>query len=191
MTKEELRTYYRLKRSRLSDETIRSGSLGIATSLLRWLSGHPVAVIHSFLPAPEKKEVDTFLILKALTDNFPGITCVAPRMTGQKRQLAHYRYTPGAPLRHNRQGIPEPAPSIPFSPSQIDLVLVPLLAFDQTGHRVGYGGGFYDIFLAECRSDTIKAGLSLFPPVSAIADTGPWDIRLDYCFMPDAVWQRS
>ncbi len=72
--------------------------------------------------------------------------------------------------------------------SSIDWVLVPLLAFDRRGHRVGYGKGFYDRFLAGCRSDARKIGLSLFAPVVAIDDIGSQDVALDAVVTPDRVW---
>lgn len=55
-------------------------------------------------------------------------------------------YRPGLPLRRNRFNIPEPdvAPSEWLAPEQLDLVLVPLVAFDEAGTRFGMGGGFYD-----------------------------------------------
>jgi 5-formyltetrahydrofolate cyclo-ligase len=68
--------------------------------------------------------------------------------------------------------------------SKIDVVFVPLLAFDKNGNRVGYGKGFYDNFLAKCREDVIKIGLSFFEPEEIIDDVFKTDIRLDYCVTP-------
>ena len=69
------------------------------------------------------------------------------------------------------------------------MVLVPLLCFDESGHRVGYGKGFYDRFLTKCRPDTQKVGLSYFPPVKEITDADSFDIRLDLCLTPEKVWR--
>ena len=72
---------------------------------------------------------------------------------------------------------------------KIDVVFVPLLAFDKLGHRVGYGKGFYDKFLNDdCRKDVIKIGLSLFKPVDKISDIQKHDIVMDYCVTPDKVY---
>ena len=69
------------------------------------------------------------------------------------------------------------------------MVLVPLLACDRAGHRVGYGKGFYDRFLAACRPDCRKIGLSYFRPVEAIVDVYDGDVRLDRVITPDGVIQ--
>ena len=76
-------------------------------------------------------------------------------------------------------------------PDEIDLVLVPLLAFDQEGYRVGYGKGYYDKFLSQCREDVIKIGLSFFEPVDAISDINQFDMSLNYCVTPQQVYDFS
>ena len=70
---------------------------------------------------------------------------------------------------------------------KIDLVLVPLLAFDKRGHRVGYGKGYYDRLLSQVRHDCRKIGLSLFQPVDVIDDIAASDIELDECVTPEGV----
>lgn len=72
---------------------------------------------------------------------------------------------------------------------KIDVVFVPLLAFDKTGHRVGYGKGFYDDFLAKCRPQTIKIGLSFFDAEDHIEDIYQGDIPLDYCITPNKIYK--
>ncbi|MNY64409.1 5-formyltetrahydrofolate cyclo-ligase family protein [compost metagenome] len=69
------------------------------------------------------------------------------------------------------------------------MVFVPLLAFDIHGNRIGYGKGFYDKFLAECKPETIKIGLSFFEAVNQIDDVFESDIKLDYCVAPEKIYQ--
>ena len=64
-----------------------------------------------------------------------------------------------------------------------------MIAFNITGNRVGYGKGFYDKFLSECKPDTIKIGLSFFEPEELISDIFEGDIKLDYCVTPKTVFQ--
>ena len=66
-----------------------------------------------------------------------------------------------------------------MAPSEIDVVLVPLLCSDGQGYRVGYGKGFYDRFLVKCRPDCRKIGLSYFPPVDRIEDVTESDVKMD------------
>jgi 5-formyltetrahydrofolate cyclo-ligase len=96
-------------------------------------------------------------------------------------------------LELNQWGILEPNPqsAIRYPLSEIDLVIVPLLGFDKQGNRVGYGKGFYDRFLARCRSNVIKVGVSFFDPIDGISDITPLDIRLDYCITPTRVWKMT
>ena len=69
-------------------------------------------------------------------------------------------------------------------------ILVPLLAFDLNGNRVGYGGGYYDRFLKDC-NNSIKVGLSLEDPISPIKDINEYDIKLDYCITKDTIYTFS
>ncbi len=96
-------------------------------------------------------------------------------------------YQPGTPLRRNRFHIPEPdvAPADWLKPTELDLVLMPLVAFDPTGTRLGMGGGFYDrsfAFLLDpgycgCRPWLLGLGYA-FQKVAALPRQ-PWDVPLD------------
>jgi len=96
---------------------------------------------------------------------------------------------PGTQFQTNTWGIIEPLGQNTIDETAIDLVLVPLICFDETGHRVGYGKGFYDRTLARCRKDCIKVGLSFFGPVEEIEGVDANDVRLDYCVTDDSVFQ--
>jgi 5-formyltetrahydrofolate cyclo-ligase len=106
--------------------------------------------------------------------------------------LKHYELSPATALVANRWGIAEPETSLAAEvvPAQFDAVLVPLLACDQHGHRVGYGGGFYDRFLAQCRPGAVFIGLSILDeePAAQIADILPTDVPLHAYLTPGGVW---
>jgi 5-formyltetrahydrofolate cyclo-ligase len=87
-------------------------------------------------------------------------------------------------LEKNGWGISEPKQGVPTPSEKIDLVIVPLLAFDKQGHRVGYGKGFYDRFLKECRPDCQKVGLSMFDPENQSIETNEHDVLLSLCITP-------
>mgnify|MGYP000318084621 CR=1 FL=1 len=98
--------------------------------------------------------------------------------------LVHFLMTDNTKIKKNSYNIPEPVEGIEVPDAKIDVVFVPLLAYDKFGNRVGYGKGFYDTFLSKCPEDAIKIGLSFFEPEETIDDVSPTDIRLDYCVTP-------
>ena len=149
--------------------------------------------LHLFLPITEKNEPDTWRIIHRIWAEGLAVRLAAPVVQPDGISLKHYELTPTTPLRPNRWGIPEPeataATEVP--PAAFDAVLVPLLAVDAAGHRVGYGGGFYDRFLARCGPDTLFIGLSVLaePPLPALADVLPTDVTLHACLTPGGLWR--
>ncbi|HET9504047.1 MAG TPA: 5-formyltetrahydrofolate cyclo-ligase [Hymenobacter sp.] len=148
--------------------------------------------LHVFLPLLAKNEPDTWSIIRQLWAAAPAPRLAAPVVQRDGISLKHYELTPATPLIASRWGIPEPvpAPAAEVLPAQLDAVLVPLLACDRRGHRVGYGGGFYDRFLAQCRPGAKFIGLSLLDdePLAEIADVLPTDVPLHACLTPGGVW---
>lgn len=194
MTKAELRKWARKERSLLNPEEVHERSRHIASLLFNSIPIHRFAAAHLFLPIIKNKEPDTRLIVDILQKDFPIDVYISKSLdTGE---LVHLPYTHH--LTENRWGIPEPSHTDTALTSasffaqytnQNILVLLPLLAFDRTGQRVGYGKGYYDRFLAHSTANTLKVGLSMLPPVDHITDCLPSDIRMDYCITPQQVWQ--
>ena len=106
---------------------------------------------------------------------------------GATRQLYFAEYSTGTPITHNRFGIPEPATPADqrLTPQDMEVILLPLLAFDRQGHRLGTGGGWYDTSLAFLREAPRPAAPLLvgigytFQEVESIP-AEPWDVDLDY-----------
>lgn len=197
MTKAELRTHYKARRQGLSVEAVAEASQQIYQQWHKFmnsngrLSGPTGIHVHVFLPIRSQNEVDTGPIIDQLWQTDSEITVVTSITNIQTGTLTHVVLTPTSGLIVNRYGIPEPNPatSIPVSAAVLDVVLVPLLVFDRQGHRVGYGKGFYDRFLAECRPDCLKIGLSLFSPIDRIDDVTETDVTLDVCITPEQIIQ--
>jgi 5-formyltetrahydrofolate cyclo-ligase len=91
-------------------------------------------------------------------------------------------------FKRNKFGIEEPEDGSIIDPLNIDMILVPLLAFDQKGYRVGYGKGYYDRFLRNCREDVLKIGFSFFSAEEVISDINEFDVPLDLCITPGSVY---
>ncbi|MFK7811624.1 MAG: 5-formyltetrahydrofolate cyclo-ligase [Maribacter sp.] len=187
MLKKDLRLHYTKLRKDVSPQSLLNSSLAIANKLLSlpfWNSDY----YHIFLPITSKNEVDTSFILSILQGKDKNI--VLPKMES-KHSLQHILLTDNTRLLSNSWGVPEPIEGIEIPVKKIDVVFVPLLAFDKKGNRVGYGKGFYDNFLKECRKDVIKVGLSLFTAEAEISDTNENDIPLDYCVTPEKTYSFS
>jgi 5-formyltetrahydrofolate cyclo-ligase len=144
-----------------------------------------IQVLHLFLPIEEKREPNMYLFIEWLQANHPHIKIIVPQSDLQTALMTHHEYTGAADLIKNRYGILEPSSSNPHT-GDIDMVLVPLLAFDWSGQRVGYGKGFYDRFLKGLPAK--KIGISLFPPEEDISDADEHDVRLDLCLTPEGVF---
>lgn len=145
--------------------------------------------VHVFLPITENKEVDTFAMLQYFKEQHPELRVVIPRTDFKNLSMQNVLFDPMYTiLGKNKFGIPEPIHGkiVPFE--EIDVVLMPLLAFDKKGNRVGYGKGFYDRFLVGCRPDVVKIGLSLFDPVEQITDLNEFDNPLSACVTPQQIW---
>lgn len=187
MLKKDLRSHYTTLRNTTSSKSLFNSSLGIANFVLK-LPIWRLDYFHLFLPIAEKKEIDTTFILSILQGKDKNV--VLPKVDSD-RSLKNYLLTDATRLQKNKWNIPEPVDGIEVSTNKIDVVFIPLLAFDKNGNRVGYGKGFYDRFLAQCRSDVVKIGLSLFEAEEAITDFNKYDISLDYCVTPKKIYSFS
>ena len=114
---------------------------------------------------------------------------VIPKTNFESRSLTHYLLTDSTLIKANEWNIPEPVEGIVINPEQLDVIFIPLLAYDLKGNRVGYGKGFYDGFLDQCQSSSLKIGLSFFGPEVKIDDVYERDIPLDFCVTPDDILQ--
>ena len=147
-----------------------------------------VTCIHSYIPSLKLREPETATIVRYLRFKNPGLNVVVPRIDNHSGKMDHIRFEEADSLVRNVFGIDEPLNGIKTEEREIDLVLVPLLAFDTKGNRVGYGKGYYDRFLARCNQQTLKIGLSFFEPVDEIDDINPFDISLNYCVTPQKLF---
>ncbi len=184
MTKRELRAKYKKLRSGLSFEEVEEMSLKIANQSLK-LPIWNFENYHVFLSIQEHKEVQSEYLLHILNGKDKNI--IISRSDFETRRMAHVLLTDNIVIRKNEWNIPEPQNGFPVGDELIEVVFIPLLAYDVHGNRVGYGKGFYDIFLSKCSAHTIKVGLSFFEPEPLISDADAHDVKLDYCITPERI----
>ena len=186
MTKKALRLKYKALRAAMPLEDIEAGSLAIANRLLH-LDIWDKTYYHLFLTMENQKEVHTDVIRHVLCGRDKEI--IVSRSDFETCSMVHYLLTDNTKLALSTYGIPEPVEGIEVPSAKIDVAFVPLLAYDIKGHRVGYGKGFYDRFLAECKPDVIKIGLSFFEAEKQNIPHNETDIPLDYCITPERIYR--
>ena len=185
MDKTALRKKYKALRNSLSENEIEEKSLTIANKILT-LPLWEQTYFHIFLPITEQKEINTEFILHILSGKDKEI--IISKADFATLKMTHFLLTDNTKIKKNDYNIPEPVDGIEIPSTKIDVVFVPLLAFDEKGNRVGYGKGFYDAFLSECKPDVIKIGLSFFEPEELITDVFEGDVKLDYCVTPNSIY---
>ena len=188
MTKNEIRRIFRAKREALTEKEI---LIYQDLLLIRFqqLPLPPLQIIHTYLPLHFKKEIDPANIVKWLKFMNPGLITALPVADFSNGSMRHFVYDENTRLTENALGINEPADGEELEAKDFDLILLPLLGFDQRGHRVGYGKGFYDRFLDQCRPEALRIGLSFFDPVHLIEDTNTEDRLMDYCITPERIYE--
>lgn len=184
MLKAELRKKYSKLRQGLSAEEIDTLSIEIVNRALQ-LPIWDKTYYHTFLSILEKKEINTEFLLHILQGKDKSI-CI-PIADFETCDMEHILLQENTPIKISAHGIPEPMNGISIPPQQFDVVFVPLLAFDLQGNRVGYGKGFYDRFLAQCKPECLKIGLSFFEAEDKILNENI-DFPLDYCITPSKIY---
>ncbi|AUP79744.1 5-formyltetrahydrofolate cyclo-ligase [Flavivirga eckloniae] len=185
MIKSELRTKYKKLRNDLSLHQIDDLSISIANQVLK-LPIWDHTFYHLFLSIKEQKEVNTDYILNILSGKDKNI--VISKSDFKTGLMTHFLLTDNTTIKKNSYNIPEPVDGIPILNDSIEVVFIPLLGFDKIGNRVGYGKGFYDRFLVNCKPETIKIGLSFFEAENSITDVYENDVTLNYCVTPKTVY---
>jgi len=183
MLKKELRLNFQDRRKKTSPQDVLDASLAISNKLLE-LPIWDYQYFHLFLNSQGKKEIDTSFILTLLQGKDKEV--IIPKVHG--KALRHFLLMDSTVFKNNSWNIPEPVDGILVPPEKIEVVFLPLLAYDKSGYRVGYGKGYYDVFLSQCKPETIKIGLSMFEPVDTITDVETHDIAMDYCVTPTTIY---
>lgn len=109
-----------------------------------------------------------------------------------KGHLLFLRYTPTSPMITNKYGIEEPALDVTkvLPATELDIILTPLVAFDDNGNRLGMGGGYYDRTLANVDNTKCKViGLAHEEQKVAALDCESWDIPLPYVLTPKRLYK--
>jgi 5-formyltetrahydrofolate cyclo-ligase len=187
MTKQVLRKIYLAKRAALSEAEYLHMNRQICNQFFVNIDLNFIKVIHTYLPIVSKREPDTWLIIDRLRREYPHIRIAIPKVNHEKDELEHYFFEGLHQLKTNSWGIQEPKQGVPCELVKIDLVLVPLLAYDKQGHRLGYGKGYYDKFLPLCKKDCKKIGISFCEAENLIPEIHLFDEKLNATMRPEGL----
>jgi len=189
MTKQELRKVYKQKRLKLSaTERVKLDDL-VLIQLQRLPLSVNINTILSYWPLEKYAEVNTLLLTRYVEVSIPNVRVAFPVVDTTINQMHAVAVHEETDFVENSFGIPEPEEGEEVAPEEIDLVFVPLLAFDKQGYRVGYGKGFYDRFLPLCKPNVITVGFSYFEAEEQIDDRHQFDVPLNYCITPDNIYE--
>ena len=173
-----LRHYFRARRRALSAQTQRNNALNVARHLLN--TGHMLRSRRIAGYWANDAEVDLEPLLNELDYRHK---ILALPVVHHNRRMSFFSYQPGAPLVTNRYNIPEPAANAAFiNGRSIDLVLVPLVAFDESGVRLGMGAGYYDRYVGSLPQGMRPKLVGIAHEVQRSPNPlpyGGWDIPMD------------
>jgi 5-formyltetrahydrofolate cyclo-ligase len=187
MTKAALRKIYKEKRRHLTSvEKQRLDALLLLQ--LQQLQLPFIAAFMNYWPMEENNEPDTHLFTNYLEFVNPGAVTTYPISHFDTGTMQAAVAVFDTAFRPNGYGIFEPVNTAFFNAAELDIVFVPLLAFDKKGYRVGYGKGFYDRFLVNCKETCLKIGFSYFEAIDEITDTNQFDVPLSYCITPEKIY---
>jgi 5-formyltetrahydrofolate cyclo-ligase len=180
IAKHTLRRAAKAVRSHLSESRRRAGAERLAAQGLDWLGLPAPATVSAFRSFGD--ELDTGPLLARLAAD--GYRLALPVMQGKSKPLLFRAWAPGDPMRTVQWGIEEPLTTAPEIVP--DILLVPLLAFDRQGFRLGYGGGYYDRTLAQLRAcrPVVAVGLAFSEQEVDAVPHLDYDERLDWVLTP-------
>jgi 5-formyltetrahydrofolate cyclo-ligase len=181
MKKQELRALYKQKRNDLTEIQIKDLQENIYQQIYN-LDLSTVKNVHLFLSMPKFKEIDTAPLITYFRNKNKRI--VVSKCNFKDNTLSHFYLEEDTVLSLNKFGVLEPVAAELVEENKLDLIFIPMLISDDKKFRVGYGKGFYDRFLLNCRKDAKFIGLNFFPPITAIEDKNEFDIPLHQVIYP-------
>lgn len=178
-----LRTFYKQQRACLTAKQRNQKRMALNHQLINFAPLQTAHTVGAFLATPDEADVNLWI------EHFwrQGGQVALPKVE-QSGGMFFLPYTPDSQLQLNRYNIAEPSQGQPVSPEAFDAVLVPLVAFDDHGNRLGMGGGYYDRYLPQLRPDAYRIGVAFSNQHSS--ETLPndtWDVTMHAVVTEDGV----
>lgn len=148
--------------------------------------GHMESV-GNFYPIEKHNEPNSLLLANYLKYILPSIIIAYPRIAQDGSSMEFFEETES--FIENKWGIIEPMPIHPLYLEQMDAILVPMLGFDLTGQRIGFGKGYYDRYFENQPNNCLRIGISYFDPIPKLIDTHQFDVPLTHCITPSHIYE--
>ena len=172
LTKQQYRLKYKDLRKELSTNALNSLETKINSKLIEMVNGN----VHVYLPILKNIEVN---IWPFINHSFNKNTIVGTSIYN-KSVIKHVKISKSTIYSKGEFNIPTPTNAEETNLLDFNYIIVPLMAYDKTGNRIGYGKGIYDSILKKCKDDCIKIGVSHFNAEQKVPFE-THDIKLDYC----------
>lgn len=175
LTKDSIRADARRTRYAMTATDVQGHSQVIADHLTKTLPWRHIRTLHTYLPIPGHNEIDTGLFLRQLQKLYIGV---------QIATWKDYRFGSESVLVDDGK----PGRQIVADKTEFDVIIVPVVAFNDDLHRIGFGGGFYDRFL-RTQPKAMKIGLAYDDSKNMFAPE-PHDVQLDLIITEKASYKR-
>ena len=187
-SKRSLRKQYLEKRAALSLHQKHAATADMIEHLFEIpYAGADIAM--GYQPMEEKNEVPADVFVQVLLDEGSIKRICFPSVDFDSDTMNAFLDDDDIVWENAAFGLVQPSKGNKVPPEKIDLVLVPLLAFDEKGFRLGYGKGFYDRYFANSPKAQLRVGVSYFEPIDRIQDTHEFDVPLTHCITPWNIYE--
>lgn len=188
MIKRTVRKEYLKRRMDIPEDELQQLTTVIASGF-RKIQLPPVNNLLSYNPLASRHEFDVSICEEILKEQNMMMRVAWPKIHVDLLDMEAVLVEKDGLYIKNKFNILEPIGGEIVPPQKLDLIFVPLVAFDVRGYRVGYGKGYYDRFLAQCRPEAIKVGFSFFDAVDHLEDIDEFDVPLNFCITPHRIYE--
>ena len=183
MIKKTVRKEFLQRRMDIPEEDLHQ-QIALMAFNFRKLKFPPIRYLLSYSPLLTRREFDVSVCEDMLKQQNPSMQTAWPRIEEHSAEMEATLVQRGGLFVKNKFNVLEPISGQIVAAEQLDMIFVPLVAFDDKGYRVGYGKGYYDRYLARCKPDIIRVGFSFFDAIRGIEDINQFDVPLNFCITP-------
>jgi 5-formyltetrahydrofolate cyclo-ligase len=187
LSKKILRQQALQQRQNLTASQVETLGVQIIQRVIEEIDWKKFTCVHVYLSCEKRKEINTWSLLDYLWSAQKHITTVTNRMNIVAKQIDCHKINGKTVLEKSAFEIFEPVENTEkINPQQIDLMILPLLACDEQGFRLGYGKGYYDQLLARCAASMQRIGINYFLPLAEKIPHEAHDLPIHQLISPEA-----